>query len=155
MRTPGPATRATLAVLQIAARPFDAFGAGFVFLRGLDPANPFITCKGRDIQPCGQRSRMRCQHFLEISGQGMDSTGGDFCGRHSSIKYHDAQKSQIKKGRSAAALFLFYNRQCVDIDFGTFHEVLFNLAHDHQFSFFIHRDVGEIFGVDINADFAG
>ena len=74
-----PAARATFAFFEIFVGLFEAFRAGFVFLRGGDPANPFVARKGCNILPRGAHGWVRGDAVADIAWQVVDDTAENGC----------------------------------------------------------------------------
>jgi hypothetical protein len=74
MRTARPTTGSPLSVLEAGTAPFDPVSSCFCFFCRLDPADPFIARKRRNILPRLQRFGVGGQCLFQIRGQIMDHT---------------------------------------------------------------------------------
>ena len=66
MGTSHPAARSSLSRGKAFTGPFDAVGARLDLLCGLDPTDPFVTGKRRDVLPCGEGFWFAKEKFFEV-----------------------------------------------------------------------------------------
>jgi hypothetical protein len=77
MRTARPTTGSALPVFEAGTAPFDPARSCFRFFGRLDPADPLIARKRRNILPRLQRFRVGGQRLFQVGGKVMDHTARD------------------------------------------------------------------------------
>src|SRR5262245_52265767 len=74
VRTARPTTRSPLSVFEVGTAPFDPVSSCFWFFGRLDPADPFISRKRRDVLPCLQRFGVGGERLFQVRREIVDHT---------------------------------------------------------------------------------